>query len=88
VKGIEEMGNNRAVVLDRLASAMLAEVKRGVSQTRLRFPTESLTITDLFPGEIVTFPFSTLPQQATQEFNTCFRGASSSNRSVSSDSHQ
>jgi hypothetical protein len=59
---------------------VLAETKRGVSGTSLPFPAESLTVSDLFPGETVTFSFATLPKDARREFNTCFPGANSSNR--------
>jgi hypothetical protein len=38
-------------------------------------PAETLTITDLFPGETVVFPFANLPLNARQEFQACFAGA-------------
>jgi hypothetical protein len=41
----------------------------------LPLPAETLTITDLFPGETVAFPFANLPQNARTEFQACFAGA-------------
>ena len=76
------MGNGRGVVLHRLAALVLAETKRGVSRTGLPFPAESLTISDLFPAETMTFSFANLPKDARQEFTACFPGADSSNRSA------
>jgi hypothetical protein len=38
-------------------------------------PAETLTITDLFPGETVAFPFANLPRNARNEFQACFAGA-------------
>jgi hypothetical protein len=75
VEGSEKMGNGSGVVLHGLAALMLTETKRGVSRTGLPFPAESLTISDLFPGETVTFSFANLPKDARQEFNACFSGA-------------
>jgi hypothetical protein len=39
-------------------------------------PAETLTIADLFPGETVVFPFAKLPQNARNELQACFAGAS------------
>lgn len=71
-EGSERMGNGGGV---GVAALVLAETKRGVSRTGLPFPARSLTISDLFPGETVTFPFSNLPKGARQELNACFPGA-------------
>lgn len=86
VQGSETMGNGSKVVLQGLAALVLAETRRGVSRTRLPFPAESLTISDLFPGETVTFPFANLPQDARRELSACFAIADSSHRLASSES--
>jgi hypothetical protein len=88
VEGSEKMGNGNGVVLHGLAALVLAETKRGVSRTGLPFPAESLTISDLFPGETVTFSFANLPKDARREFNACFPGTDSSNRLASRKSRQ
>ncbi len=88
VEGSETMGNGSGLVLHGLAALVLAETKRGVFRTSLPFPAESLTISDLFPGETVTFSFANLPKDARQHLTACFPGADSSNRSASSKSHQ
>ena len=72
------MGNGSAVVLHGLAALVLAETRRGGSRTGLPFPVESLTITDLFPGESVTFSFANLPKDARRVLKACFPGAESS----------
>src|SRR5260221_8281857 len=82
VEGSETMGNGSGLVLHGLAALALAETKRGVSPTGLPFPAESLTISDLFPGETVTFSFASLPKDARQEFNACFRLNSSNSRQL------
>ena len=78
VEGSEKMGNGSGLVLHGLAALVLDETKRGVSRTGLPFPAESLTITDLFPGETVTFSFANLPKDARKDLNACFPGAESS----------
>jgi len=80
VEGSEKMGNGSGLVLHGLAALALAETKRGVSRTGLPFPAESLTISDLFPGERVTFSFANLPEDARHEFKACFPGPDTSDR--------
>jgi hypothetical protein len=80
VEGSEKMGNGSVVVLHGLAALVLADTKRGVSRTGLPFPAESLTISDLFPGETITFSFTDLPKEARREFKACFSGSASSDR--------
>ena len=80
VEGSEKMGNGSGVVLHGLAALALAETKRGASRTGLPFPAESLTISDLFPGERVTFSFANLPEDARHEFKACFPGPNTSDR--------
>jgi hypothetical protein len=74
VEGSEKMANGSGVVLHGLASLVLTETKRGLSRTGLPFPAESLTISDLFPGETVTFSFANLPRNQRNEFDACFPG--------------
>ena len=68
VKGSEKMGNGSGVILHGLAAVQLAG---------LPIPADSLTITDLFPGETVTFPFATLPAAARRDLNACFPASKS-----------
>jgi hypothetical protein len=77
VDGSEKMGNDSGVVLHGRAALVLAETERGTSPTGLPFPAESLTISDLFPGERVTFSFANLTKDARHQFNACFPGADS-----------
>jgi len=88
VEGSEKMANGSGVVLHGLAALVLAETKRGGSRIGLPFPAESLTISDLFPGETVTFSFANLSRNERHEFNACFPGADSSNRLVSQKGRQ
>ena len=88
VEGSEKMGNGSGVVLHGLAALVLSETKRGASRTGLPLPLESLTISDLFPGEIVTFSFANLPKDARREFNACFQGADASSRLASAESRR
>ena len=87
VEGGEKIGNDSGAVLHSLAALVLAETKPGASRTGLPFPAESLTITDLFRDERVTFSFVNLPKDARREFNACFPGADSSNQLASSKNH-
>ena len=63
VEGSEKMGNGSGAILHGLAAVMLPG---------LPLPAESLTITDLFPGETVTFPFAHLPKDARRALRSCF----------------
>ena len=80
VEGSEKMGNGNGAVLHGLAALVLTETKRGAPRTGLPFPAASLTISDLFPGETVTFSLANLPEDARQELNACFPGADLSDR--------
>lgn len=71
VEGSEKMGNGGSFVLHGLAA---------IKFPSLPLPAESLTITDLFPGETVVFPFASLPQNARHEFQACFPGAAQAKR--------
>jgi hypothetical protein len=72
VEGSERMGNGSGLILNGLAALFLADTKRGTTANSFRFPAESLTVRDLFPGETVTFPFTNLPKDARQELAACF----------------
>jgi hypothetical protein len=79
VDGSEKMGNGSGVVTQGLAALALTDTKND-TVAGLSFPAETLTITDLFPGETVVFPFANLSQEAQQEFRACFSGAGRSKR--------
>jgi hypothetical protein len=63
VEGSEKMGNGSGLELHGRAAIVL---------DGLPFPTQSLTIDDLFPGHSVSFPFSDLPSSARRKFKACF----------------
>ncbi len=63
VEGSEKMGNGSGAILHGRAAVMLPG---------LPLPANSLTITELFPGETVTFPFANLPNDARGVFEACF----------------
>ena len=63
VEGSEKMGNGSGAILHGLAAVMLPG---------LPLPAVSLTIADLFPGETVTFPFATFPEDARRDLASCF----------------
>lgn len=68
------MGNGVAAEVDKLASVTLAETGRGAARAGLPLRVESLTISDLFPGQTVNFPFSDLPGDGRRELSACFPG--------------
>jgi hypothetical protein len=72
VEGGESMGNGNGVILHGLAALDLS------SPTGL--PAESLTVSQLFPGEAVTFLFADLARDARQKLNRCFPGPQSASR--------
>jgi len=41
----------------------------------IALPTQTLTVSNVFPGETVVFPFGDLPQAARQELSKCFTGS-------------
>jgi len=65
IEGKESMGNG-ATVQSGHASVLLSDARK------LSFPNQSLTVRDLFDGETVEFPFSSLDQQARTKIRTCF----------------
>jgi len=74
VGGSEKMGNGSGVVTQGLAALALTDAKHD-TVVGLSLPAETLTITDLFPGETTVFSFANLPQEAQHEFQACFSGA-------------
>ena len=67
VDGKESMGNGAAVQSGR-ASVVLSSGKGG----RLPLPIQRLTIRELFPGEIVEFPFADLDERTRADLRRCF----------------
>jgi hypothetical protein len=65
IDGKESMGDG-ATVQSGHASVLLSD------GGKLRFPNHSLTIRELFAGEAVEFPFSTLDQKTRAELRRCF----------------
>jgi hypothetical protein len=45
----------------------------GSADSRIQLPTRSLTASQLFAGETVTFPFDELSKSARQALSACFR---------------
>jgi hypothetical protein len=48
-------------------------------ETNMPFPTQILTIKNVFPDETVVFPFDSLSQTVRRDFSTCFTTAAKSN---------
>ena len=67
IEGKESMGNGGTVQTGH-ASVVLSNGKSG----KLLFANKSLTIRELFAGEIIEFPFSELDEKAHAEFRKCF----------------
>jgi len=65
IEGNESMGNG-ATVQSGHASVVLS------NGGKLGLPNQSLTIRELFPGEIVDFPFSNLDPNARNDLRGCF----------------
>lgn len=65
IEGKESMGNSAAVQSGH-ASVLLSDGRR------FGFPSHSLTVRELFPGETVEFPFWNLDQKARAELGSCF----------------
>ena len=72
VDGSEKMGNGSGAVTQGLAALVLTDTKQDTAGA-LPLPAETLTITDLFPGETVVFSFANLPQDARHQFQACFK---------------
>lgn len=66
-EGEEKMGNGTPGNAGP-ASVMLS------ASPNVKLPARTLTISDLFPGETIVFPFDQLPQQTRQALSVCFAG--------------
>lgn len=67
IEGEESMGKPGTVPTGH-ASFLLSNGKSG----KLALANQSLTVRELFPGEVVEFPFSELDQMAHAELRKCF----------------
>jgi hypothetical protein len=65
IEGKESMGNGATVETGH-ASVLLSD------GGKLGFPNHSLTVRELFPAEIVEFPFSDLDQKTRTDLSACF----------------
>ena len=54
------------------------KVSSGVPKFVMPLPAQTLTISNLFPGETIVFPFGGLTQTVRQELSTCFTASSTS----------
>jgi hypothetical protein len=54
----------------------------------LPLPVESLTVSDLFPGETIMFSFTNLPNDARHDFEACFPNANSAAASTAAESRR
>jgi hypothetical protein len=71
VEGKERMGNGNPVTTGPAAFAFARF--GGGSNARLELPKRTLTVSELFAGETVTFPFDELSQTARNALSACFR---------------
>jgi hypothetical protein len=67
VEGMEKMGDGKGGVTKGLAAIYISD-----ANTSLALPAKSLAVSDLFPGDVVTFPFANLPRGARKELAECF----------------
>ena len=71
VEGKERMGNGTSATT---GPAAFVFARFGGAQTaRIQLPRRSLTASELFAGESVTFPFDQLPKSARESLSTCFK---------------
>jgi hypothetical protein len=79
VEGSETMGNGQGSAAGP-AAVTLFETKQGSRRTsgevKLPLPLQDLTISNLFPGETVVFPFDVLPPPARESLSACFAAGS------------
>ena len=72
VEGTERMGNGTAATTGP-AAFVFAQGTAGADAAHLPLPARALTVSELFPGETVTFPFDELTGAARQSLSACFR---------------
>jgi hypothetical protein len=70
VEGRERMGNGGPVTTG--PAAYVFARFGGAAGSRPRLPKRALTVSQLFPGETVTFPFDQLTKTARQALSACF----------------
>jgi hypothetical protein len=76
VEGSEKMFKGAVGTMGTGATILNAKIDgSGVSKLPMPLPEQTLTISDLFPGETVVFSFGDLPQAARQELSKCFTGS-------------
>jgi len=68
VQGTERMGNGTSATTGP-AAFVFAQTKN----EPITLPSRTLTVSELFPGETVTFPFDELTPAARQSLSACFR---------------
>lgn len=68
VEGTERMGNGTSATTGPAAFVFAATKNEPIT-----LPSSTLTISELFPGETVTFPFAELTGAARQSLSACFR---------------
>jgi len=71
VEGTERMGNGTSTTTG--PAAYLFARFGGSADTRIQLPARTLTASQLFPGETVTFPFDQLSTAARESLSVCFR---------------
>lgn len=71
VEGSERMGNGAAATTG--PAAYVFARFGGSADSRIALPRRTLTASQLFPGETVTFPFDQLTKSAREALSPCFR---------------
>jgi hypothetical protein len=71
VDGTERMGNGASVTTG--PAAFVFARFGGSADSRIPLPRRTLTASQLFPGETVSFPFDQLTASAREALSTCFR---------------
>ncbi len=71
VEGTERMGNGTAATTG--PAAFVFARFGGTADSRIQLPQRTLTVSELFPGETVTFPFDELTGAARESLSACFR---------------
>jgi hypothetical protein len=67
VEGKENMGDGKGGITNGLAAIYVSD-----ANTSLALPAKSLAVSDLFPGDVITFPFADLPRGTRKELAACF----------------
>jgi len=76
VEGNEKMGNGEPGTSGPGAVLLYdAGHSSGAFPATMPLPQETLTVSDLFPGKTVVFPFSSLSQESRGALSTCFNAS-------------